>query len=184
MTGEEFKLKMKAKLIMAKTVNSQLEQKLGIAQLAQTFTWQLYNFWQFTAFMFGDNSWIVKKLQDLHNVIKQLEEDLDSIAERDEEYIHILQLAAIINNRYHMFLTSCVEVDGDITKVEWSHVERLQEMKGDFIQMREKSGIMLTTVLYGISDQTKRELQAKRKCDQANLEDPVPGDPNAQRSTK
>jgi hypothetical protein len=81
--------------------------------------------------MFSDDSWIAKKLQDLHDLFKELEEDLDSIAERDDEYI--LQLAAIINNRYHMFLSSCVEADGDITKVEFSHVERLQRMMGDFI---------------------------------------------------
>lgn len=37
----------------------------------------------------------------------------------------------------------------------------------------------MTAVLYGILDQTKRELQAKQKRDHANLEDPVTGDPNA-----
>jgi hypothetical protein len=179
MTGEEFELKMKAKIITAKTVNGQLEQKLGMAQSAHTFTRQLYNFWQFTAFMFGDDAWISKKLQDLHELFKELEEDLDSIAERDDEYI--LQLAAIINNRYHMFLSSCVEADGDITKVEWSHVERLQGSMGDFIRTREKPAIVMTKVLHGISDQTKRELQAKRKRDYTNPEDPGAGDPNARR---
>jgi uncharacterized protein YjaG (DUF416 family) len=46
MTGEELEMKVKLKVVTAKTVMELFESKLGSAESAQTLKKQAFNFWQ------------------------------------------------------------------------------------------------------------------------------------------
>jgi hypothetical protein len=67
-TGEEFKMKLKAKAISSNLAKSYFDSKPGIALSASQFTKQLYNFWQFNGFMFGDEAWISRKVQEIYEI--------------------------------------------------------------------------------------------------------------------
>jgi hypothetical protein len=126
MSGEELEKKMKLKIVTAKSVSGLFESKLMIAESAEKLKKQAYNFWQYNCFMFGDNSYITKKLEELSDVIETLDDEIDSLAENNENYI--LLLAGIINNEYHLFLSSCVDANDDIEKVAWEHIDKIPNL--------------------------------------------------------
>jgi hypothetical protein len=69
MSGEELDTRIKAKAISSSTVKSFFEQKLGIADSAIEFVDQMFNFWKFNCFMFGDRAWITIQIQKLYETI-------------------------------------------------------------------------------------------------------------------
>jgi hypothetical protein len=168
MSGEEIETKIKVKAITAKAVMGLFEQKLGIAEAAHIFSRQMYNFWQLNGFIFGDQSWIAIKIGEIYELLRKREERLESLAARDKDYI--LQLAAIINNRYHHFLSSCVEAKGDISKVRWDHVEGISEYVDELILSRDKPRFVLTSTFRAIAEQTESELKRKRMAENLYLE--------------
>jgi hypothetical protein len=69
MTGEELDTRIKAKAISSSTVKSFFEQKLGIANNAIEFVDQMFNFWQFNCFMFGEDAWVTNQVKRLFETI-------------------------------------------------------------------------------------------------------------------
>jgi hypothetical protein len=163
MSGEEMESKMKAKAITAKTVSDYFEQRLGIALTANKFTRQFFNFLQYNKVMFGEDSWLAKKVGELYEVFKELEEEIDEMSENDEEYILIL--AAMVNNDYHRFLLSCIEADDDISKVKWRYLEKTADTITTLVQSQQRPNFVITGVFKNILEQTKRELKRKRNAD-------------------
>jgi hypothetical protein len=164
-SGEELEMRMKMKAITANVVKAQFESKLGIASSAYQFVQQAFNFWQLTGFVFGDDSWFAKTTGLVYKQMELLRRELESIAENDKDYI--LQIAAIWNNEYHLFLTSCIEANDDITKVRWSRYDTLPDTLSSLIQTRTKPSYVLTTCLRLIAEQSQLEAQQKRNAENA-----------------
>jgi hypothetical protein len=156
-SGEELESKLRTKAISAKVVSGYYEQKLGIAYNATIFAEQMFNFWQYNAFMFGDEAWLTLQIGKLYRVIQTLHRSLQSIVDIDRDYI--LKLAGRMNNDYHLFLTSCIEADGDIEAVEWSFVEDLPTTIANIIKTRSPPNY--NTIIRQIANQTRDE--SKRK---------------------
>lgn len=163
--GEELEMRMKMKAITANIVKAQFESKLGIATSAHQFIRQAFNFWQLIGFVFGDDSWLAKMTGTVYEKMAQLEQEIESIAHNDREYI--VQIAAIWNNEFHLFLNSCIEANGDIQKVRWSRYDALPETLPSLIQTRTKPSFILTDILHLILDQSMREMQQKRNAENA-----------------
>jgi hypothetical protein len=163
MSGEEMETKMKAKALTPKLVSGFFEQRLGIALSANKFTRQFFNFWQYNIVMFGENSWLTQKVGELYEVFKELEEEIDEMAENDEEYI--LVLAAIVNNDYHRFLLSCIKANEDITKVKWRYLEKTADTITTLVQSQQKSNFVLTRIYKELLEQTKRDQKRKRNAE-------------------
>jgi hypothetical protein len=92
-------------------------------------------------------------------VIQTLHRSLQSIVDIDRDYI--LKLAGRMNNDYHLFLTSCIEADGDIEAVEWSFVEDLPTTIANIIKTRSPPNYIINTIIRQIANQTRDE--SKRK---------------------
>jgi hypothetical protein len=158
-SGEELESKVRTKAISAKVVSGYYEQKLGIAGDATLFAEQMFNFWQYNAFMFGDEAWLTLQMKKLYEVTQTLHRSLQSIAEIDKDYI--TKLSGRMNNDYHLFLSSCIEADGDIDGVEWSFVEDLPATVANIIKTRSPPNYIINTIIRQIADQTKDDNKRK-----------------------
>jgi hypothetical protein len=158
-SGEELESKLKTKAISAKVVSGYYEQKLGIAENATLFAEQMFNFWQYNVFMFGDEAWLTLQTKKLYEVIRTLHQSLQSIVEIDRDYI--IKLSGRMNNDYHLFLSSCIEADGDIEAVEWSFVEDLPATVANIIRTRSPPNYIINTIIRQIADQTREENKRK-----------------------
>jgi hypothetical protein len=158
-SGEELESKVKTKAISGKIVSGYYESKLGIAESATLFTEQMFNFWQYNAFMFGDEAWLTHQIKQLYEICQALHRPLQSIVDIDKDYI--LKLSGKINNDYHLFLSSCIEADGDIDEVEWSFVEDLPKTVANIIKTRSPPGYIINTLISRIADQTRAETKRK-----------------------
>jgi hypothetical protein len=177
MSGEELEMKMKLKIVTAKSVLGLFESKLGIAESAEKLKKQAYIFWQYNCFMFGENSYLARKLKELSDVIDKLDNEIDSLAENDEDYI--LLLAGIINNEYHLFLSSCINANKDIGQVEWDHIDKIPNLIRGFVKARDRPTFVLSTVHRRIKDQTNRDLLMKRRRGENGDDDiAMGGNPN------
>jgi hypothetical protein len=184
MTGEELEMKVKLKVVTAKTVMELFESKLGSAESAQTLKKQAFNFWQYNGFMFGDEAYVTLKMKEVHDTIEKLENEIESLAENDDDYI--LLIAGIINNEYHLFLSSCIDANEDIGQVEWEHIDEIAKTIRGFVKARTKPTFVLPKVIRQIYDQTKRELatERKRKYDDDRVAIGIGGNPNADNHLK
>jgi hypothetical protein len=162
-SGEELETRVRVKAISTKVVEAQYETKMGVALAADDFRLQVYNFWQYNCFMFGDDSWLAKKLQEVYNMITVYESHLKGIARNDRDYI--LLLAAKLDNDYHLFLYSCVEADSDINNVAWEHLENLPNDIKYKIMNRERPNFIVSTMIRAIADQSKREYKRKQELE-------------------
>jgi hypothetical protein len=96
MTGEELDTRIKAKAISSNTVKSFFEQKLGIADSAIEFVNQIFNFWKFNCFMFGNDAWITIQVERLHDTIQDMRNEIKSLHRADTDYI--TRIASKIDN--------------------------------------------------------------------------------------
>jgi hypothetical protein len=97
MSGEELDTRIKAKAISSNsTVKSFFEQKLGIADTAVGFIDQMFNFWKFNCFMFGDEAWVTTQIQKLYETTRDMRNEIKSLQKMDKEYI--ARIASKINN--------------------------------------------------------------------------------------
>lgn len=164
-SGEELENRVKVKGISGSAVSKMYEQKYGIATDAEMLSDQAFNFWQYNCFMFGDESWIAKKIAELYTILTTFKKEIRSIATNEKNYIALV--AAKINNEYHLFLTSCLDADDDLSKVGWNYIENLALEIKSSIQNRSKPNYVLTSMIRAIADQSKQEV--KRKRDAENL---------------
>jgi hypothetical protein len=161
-TGDEFDIRLRAKAISGKAVQGLFETKMGIATNGYEFTRQLRNFWLYNCFMFGDESWIASKVKEIYEVIKEKEEEIIEASEMHRDYF--ISLAGKINNDYHNFLTSCIDADEDITKVDWEVLECTPKEIGRFIRSQEKPTLLINGVLRTIADEARSELKRKQEA--------------------
>jgi hypothetical protein len=159
-TGAEMDAKLKAKAISAKSVQGQYESKLGIAQTGHELKKQFYNFWKFNCFMFGDEVWLTKKMQEIYKIMEDHDDEINGIEEINEGYI-LRRLAGLINNEYHHFLSSCVDADGDMDSVGWSMLETLVCEVRHLIRRRSRPDFIINTVIQNIADQSKSDYKRK-----------------------
>jgi hypothetical protein len=159
MSGEELEAKVKTKAISGKVVSGYYEQKLGIAENATLFVEQMFNFWQYNAFMFGDEAWLTLQIKKLYEVIQTLHRPLQSIVDIDKDYI--MKLSGRMNNDYHLFLSSSINADGDIDEVEWSFIEDLPTTVANIIKTRSPPNYIINTMIQQIADQTCKENKRK-----------------------
>jgi hypothetical protein len=145
MSSEELESKVKVKAISGKVVSGYYEQKLGIAENATLFAEQMFNFWQYNTFMFGDEAWLTLQIKKLYEVIQTLQRSLQSIVKIEKDYI--TKLAGHMNNDYHLFLSSCIEADGDINLVKWSFVEDLPATVPNIIKTRSPPNYIINTLI-------------------------------------
>jgi hypothetical protein len=164
MTGEELDTRIKAKAISSSTVKSFFEQKLGIADTAVDFVDQMFNFWKFNRFMFGDGAWVTNQVQRLYETIRDMRNEIKSLQKVDDEYI--ARIASKINNDYHLFLTSCVNANEDIGRVNWRPLEECADEICLLLQKRAPLGFVLTEMIQSIIDQSRKD--SKRKQEDAN----------------
>jgi hypothetical protein len=164
-SGEELETRVRIKAISSKVVEAQYETKMGIALTADDFRLQVYNFWQYNCFMFSDDSWLAKKLQEVHNVVTTFSSHIKGIAANDKDYI--LLLAARLDNEYHLSLYSCIEADRDINGVAWEYMENLPNEIKSKILNRERPNFIISRMVRAIADQSKKDY--KRKQDIENL---------------
>jgi hypothetical protein len=162
-SGEELETRVRIKVINSKVVEAQYETKMGIALTAEDLRLQIYNFWQYNCFMFGDDSWLAKKIKEIHEVVTIFGSQIKGIATNDKDYI--LLLAAKLNNEYHLFLYSCVVADGDINSVAWEHLENFPNEIKNKILTRERPNFIISTMIRAIADQSKREYKRKQELE-------------------
>jgi hypothetical protein len=115
--------------------------------------------------MFGDDAWISRKIQEIYEIFRTGEERLESIYTADREYI--ILMAAFINNEYHSFLTSCVEADEDITKIDWECMEECVTDVRKLLRKRARPNIVITGKIKIIADLTREEQIKKQKLEAA-----------------
>jgi hypothetical protein len=134
--------------------------------------------------MFGDGAYVTLKMKEVHDAIEKLENEIESLAENDDDYI--LLLAGIINKEYHLFLSSCINANEDIEQVEWEHIDEIAKTIHGFVKARTKPTFVLPRVIRQIYDQTIRDLAAdrKRKYDDDRAAIGIGGDPNANNRLK
>jgi hypothetical protein len=144
-------------------VKGYIKRKLGIATTAHEFARQVNNFWQFVCSMFGDDSWLAKKIHEVYKITNDFVDEIESLTRSDSEYI--LQLASVIDHTYHFFLTTCVNADGDIGKVDWTYLENLPDEIKNFIRKRAHPNFILTRMIRRIADQTLEEQKRKLQVD-------------------
>jgi hypothetical protein len=171
MTGEELDTRIKAKAISSSTVKSFFEQKLGIADTAIEFVDQMFNFWKFNCFMFGDNAWITGQIHKLYETIRDLRNEIKSLQKVDNEYI--ARIASKINNDYHLFLTSCIHADEDIEKVKWGYLEDCAEEISSTLHKRAPLGFVLTEMIQKVIDQSNQEQKRKQDADGNEVKTPT-----------
>jgi hypothetical protein len=165
MTGEELDTRIKAKAISSNTVKSFFEQKLGIADSAIEFVNQIFNFWKFNCFMFGNDAWITIQVERLHDTIQDMRNEIKSLHRADTDYI--ARIALKIDNDYHTFLTSCIHADEDLTKVNWRALEDCSDEISSTIRKRAPMGFVMTDMIQSVIDQTKKELKRKQEAEEA-----------------
>jgi hypothetical protein len=142
-------------------VKKYYEQKLGIAGDAEELIQQMFNFWQYNCFVFGDDALLTLKTKELHNIVTEHKMEINSIAYMDDNYITLL--IAKMNNDYHLFLASCLSANNNISKVNWGHIDRLPEVIKNHIQNRERPNFVLTSTIYSIADHSTHDRNVTRK---------------------
>jgi hypothetical protein len=109
--------------------------------------------------MFGDESWLATKMCDVYNTIQIFKKEIHSIARSDKEYITLL--AAQIDNDYHLFLSSCLDADDDISKVAWNYIDHLSDKIKESVKNRSKPNFVMTSMVRAIADQSRLEVKRK-----------------------
>jgi hypothetical protein len=163
MIGEEMEARLKSKAVSAKTIEGHFESKPGIAMTAHDFTRQVQNFWKYNIFMFGENSWLTRKMKEIFEIIRDKEDEVKSIERMNAGFI--LSLAGLINSEYHHFLSSCVKAGGDIGNVCWDIMESLIIDIRSHIRKRSTPNFAMNVAIKAIADQSKSE--HKRKLEKA-----------------
>jgi hypothetical protein len=125
---------------------------------------QAYNFWHYNCFMFGDESWLATKMCDVYNTIQIFKKEIHSIARNDKEYITLL--AAQIDNDYHLFLSSCLDADDDISKVAWNYIDHLSDKIKESVKNRSKPNFVMTSMVRAIADQSRLEVKRKQEAEE------------------
>jgi hypothetical protein len=161
-SGDEFDIRLRAKAISGKAVQGLFETKLGIATNGYEFTRQMKNFWIYNCFMFGDNSWLANMVKEIYKVVKGKEEEIIEASEMHRDYL--ISLAGKINNDYHDFLTSCIDADGDIRKVDWEVLETTSKEISRMIRSQAKPSLMINGILRTIADEARSELKRKQEA--------------------
>jgi hypothetical protein len=114
--------------------------------------------------MFGDESWLATKMCDVYNTIQIFKKEIHSIARNDKEYITLL--AAQIDNDYHLFLSSCLDADDDISKVAWNYIDHLSDKIKESVKNRSKPNFVMTSMVRAIADQSRLEVKRKQEAEE------------------
>jgi hypothetical protein len=144
MSGEEIDLRVKTKAIAGDIVRGIFETKLAVTTNASDFTRQLYNFWQYVAFQFRDDSWLSKQVKRVWEICRDSEDEIKSIVVIQQDFL--LAMVTKINNDFQHTLWSCMKCKGDISKVNWISMEALPAKVQGYINDREKPAIILTNM--------------------------------------
>jgi hypothetical protein len=100
---------------------------------------------------------------DVHNTIQDFKKEIHSIARNDREYITIL--ASQIDNDYHLFLSSCLDADDDISKVDWNYIDQLSDKIKESVKSRSKPNFVMTSMVRAIAEQSRVEVKRKQEAD-------------------
>jgi hypothetical protein len=119
------------------------------------------NFWIYNCFMFGDNSWLSNTVKEIYEVVKGKEEEIIETSEMHHDYL--ILLAGKINNDYHDFLTSCINANKDIRKVDWEVLETTSKEISCMIRSQAKPSLMINGILRTIADEARSELKRKQE---------------------
>jgi hypothetical protein len=101
------------------------------------------------------------------DLLSKYEREIDSISTLERDIILIL--AAMWNNEYHLFLSSCVEANGDINLVRWSILEEFPFTLRRIIESRAIPNFCFNHTIRLIRDQSREELRKKRALEDAFL---------------
>jgi hypothetical protein len=125
------------------------------------FTRQMKNFWIYkNCFMYGDNAWLSNTAKEIYKVVQKKEEEIIEASEMHRDYL--ISLAGIINN--HEFLTSCIDANGDIRKVDWEVLESTSKEIGRMVQSQAKPSLMINGILRTITEEARMELKRKQEA--------------------
>jgi hypothetical protein len=167
MTGEEIDMRVKTKSIAGEIVRGIFETKLAVATNANDLTKQLYNFWQYVAFQFRDDSWLSNQVKKVWEICRDAEDEIKSIAIVQPDFL--LSMVAKINNDFQHTLWSCMKAKGDITKANWISMEALPAKIQGYINDREKPAIIITNMTRVLlENQNKRKMIDNDQTDQGN----------------